>query len=133
MLTSTIASQGYNGNREFIASQGPLPSTVDDFWRMIWEQRVKGIVMVTNCTEGGKVSHFENIFSGKCKLKLVSHCESFARIAVMLYSSNTIVHAVICCGFFRLHKGLIFIDTYCYNCKKYIKTTSRTFLCLSLS
>ncbi|XP_028332597.1 receptor-type tyrosine-protein phosphatase H-like isoform X2 [Gouania willdenowi] len=46
---------GYNSNREFIATQGPLPSTVNDFWRMIWEQRVKGIVMVTNCNERGKI------------------------------------------------------------------------------
>uniref|UniRef100_A0A673AXJ9 protein-tyrosine-phosphatase n=1 Tax=Sphaeramia orbicularis TaxID=375764 RepID=A0A673AXJ9_9TELE len=53
-LTLLIVSQGYNSNREYIATQGPLPSTVNDFWKMIWEQRVKGIVMVTNCTEGGK-------------------------------------------------------------------------------
>ncbi|XP_008281523.1 receptor-type tyrosine-protein phosphatase H isoform X3 [Stegastes partitus] len=46
---------GYNSKREYIATQGPLPATVNDFWRMIWEQRVKGIVMVTNCIESGKV------------------------------------------------------------------------------
>lgn len=49
-------SQGYGNSRQYIAAQGPLPTTVDDFWRMIWEQRVKGVVMVTNCTEGGRVS-----------------------------------------------------------------------------
>ncbi|XP_042363480.1 receptor-type tyrosine-protein phosphatase H-like isoform X2 [Plectropomus leopardus] len=46
---------GYNNSREYIASQGPLPTTVNDFWRMVWEQRVNCIVMVTNCTEGGKI------------------------------------------------------------------------------
>ncbi|XP_062415949.1 receptor-type tyrosine-protein phosphatase H-like isoform X3 [Pungitius pungitius] len=45
---------GYKSDRDYIATQGPLPATVNDFWRMIWEQRVKGIVMVTNCTEGGR-------------------------------------------------------------------------------
>lgn len=48
--------QGYTTNREYIATQGPLPGTVKDFWRMIWEQQVKRIAMVTNCVEGGRVS-----------------------------------------------------------------------------
>ncbi|XP_067674713.1 uncharacterized protein [Haliotis asinina] len=46
---------GYNYENEYIASQGPLPGTVDDFWRMIWEKKVSIIVMVTPVKENGKV------------------------------------------------------------------------------
>ncbi|TSZ83246.1 Receptor-type tyrosine-protein phosphatase beta [Bagarius yarrelli] len=37
---------GNNFRREYIATQGPLPGTKDDFWRMVWEQNVHNIVMV---------------------------------------------------------------------------------------
>ncbi|KAF7238884.1 Receptor-type tyrosine-protein phosphatase H [Varanus komodoensis] len=46
---------GYVGEKEFIAAQGPLPGTVFDFWRMIWEQQVVTVVMLTNCIENGRV------------------------------------------------------------------------------
>ena len=47
--------QGYKSQREYIGCQGPLPGTIDDFWRMVWEQRVSVVVMLTKCIESQKV------------------------------------------------------------------------------
>ncbi|XP_073703352.1 receptor-type tyrosine-protein phosphatase beta [Garra rufa] len=46
---------GNNFRWEYIATQGPLPGTKDDFWRMVWEQNVHSLVMVTQCVERGMV------------------------------------------------------------------------------
>ncbi|KAL4641461.1 receptor-type tyrosine-protein phosphatase beta-like [Arapaima gigas] len=46
---------GINFRREYIATQGPLPGTKDDFWKMVWEQNVQNVVMVTQCLEKGRV------------------------------------------------------------------------------
>ncbi|CAM1318251.1 Uncharacterised protein g6905 [Pycnogonum litorale] len=45
---------GYISPREFIVTQGPLHSTRDDFWRMVWEQNSRAIVMLTRCVEKGR-------------------------------------------------------------------------------
>ncbi|XP_019407278.1 PREDICTED: receptor-type tyrosine-protein phosphatase eta isoform X7 [Crocodylus porosus] len=45
---------GYNLRKEFIAAQGPLPNTLQDFWRMIWEKNIYAVVMLTKCIEQGR-------------------------------------------------------------------------------
>ncbi|XP_054539780.1 tyrosine-protein phosphatase non-receptor type 13 isoform X19 [Pan troglodytes] len=56
------------GKEEFvyIACQGPLPTTVGDFWQMIWEQKSTVIAMMTQEVEGEKIKcqrYWPNILS----------------------------------------------------------------------
>ncbi|KAF0877149.1 PTPRV phosphatase, partial [Crocuta crocuta] len=46
---------GYTHPQEFIATQGPLKKTLEDFWRLVWEQQVQIIVMLTVGMENGRV------------------------------------------------------------------------------
>ncbi len=45
---------GYKCSNRYIATQGPLPDTINDMWRMIWQLNCHQIVMLTSLDEGGK-------------------------------------------------------------------------------
>ncbi|CAD5111018.1 DgyrCDS370 [Dimorphilus gyrociliatus] len=67
---------GVMGQREYIAAQGPLPSTKDDFWRMIWQQEIYTVVMLTDLIENRRIkceSYWptleEELFYGDVRVK----------------------------------------------------------------
>uniref|UniRef100_K1PKS9 protein-tyrosine-phosphatase n=1 Tax=Magallana gigas TaxID=29159 RepID=K1PKS9_MAGGI len=46
---------GLDEEKVYIASQGPKQNTLNDFWTMIWQEKVTQIVMLTNLKEGVKM------------------------------------------------------------------------------
>ena len=46
---------GYKDRKKWICAQGPLEHTVQDFWRMVYEQNVEMIIMLTNLEEYNRI------------------------------------------------------------------------------
>uniref|UniRef100_A0A8B9XD67 Receptor-type tyrosine-protein phosphatase S n=1 Tax=Bos mutus grunniens TaxID=30521 RepID=A0A8B9XD67_BOSMU len=86
---------GYRRQNAYIATQGPLPETFGDFWRMVWEQRSATIVMMTRLEEKSRI---------KCDQYWPNRgTETYGFIQVTLL--DTIELATFCVRTFSLHKS----------------------------
>uniref|UniRef100_A0A672NZC3 Protein tyrosine phosphatase receptor type O n=1 Tax=Sinocyclocheilus grahami TaxID=75366 RepID=A0A672NZC3_SINGR len=52
---------GYNSPHEFIATQGPLPETRNDFWKMVLQQKSHIVVMLTQCNERRRADETQDV------------------------------------------------------------------------
>lgn len=69
MITACLCFQGYKHAKEYIATQGPLPETRNDFWKMVLQQKSPIIVMLTQCNERRRVSTAE--FCAQCMFEVL--------------------------------------------------------------
>ncbi|XP_071529617.1 tyrosine-protein phosphatase non-receptor type 2-like isoform X2 [Panulirus ornatus] len=53
-------------NRSYILTQGPLPHTTPHFWLMIWQQKVKGIIMLNKIIEKNQIKCHQYWPLGEC-------------------------------------------------------------------
>ncbi|XP_061627379.1 receptor-type tyrosine-protein phosphatase S-like isoform X16 [Phyllopteryx taeniolatus] len=49
---------GYRRQNAYIATQGSLPETFGDFWRMVWEQHTANIIMMTKLEEKSRMPSY---------------------------------------------------------------------------
>ena len=87
--------------KKYLATQGCLMATITDFWRMVWQERCKVIVMTTKEQERGKVSVIDEylvhgyFFAISCKTvylvnELVvrpTECIDHSRFTLVLWAS----------------------------------------------
>ncbi|XP_048039169.1 receptor-type tyrosine-protein phosphatase S isoform X29 [Megalobrama amblycephala] len=86
---------GYRKQNAYIATQGALPETFGDFWRMIWEQRSANIIMMTKLEERSRV---------KCDQYWPNRgTETYGLIQVTLL--DTVELATYCVRTFALYKN----------------------------
>uniref|UniRef100_A0A8C5XR05 Receptor-type tyrosine-protein phosphatase S n=1 Tax=Microcebus murinus TaxID=30608 RepID=A0A8C5XR05_MICMU len=85
---------GYRRQNAYIATQGPLPETFGDFWRMVWEQRSATVVMMTRLEEKSRIK-CDQYWPGR-------GTETYGFIQVTLL--DTVELATFCVRTFSLHK-----------------------------
>jgi len=85
---------GYDYKKKFIAAQGPKENTVNDFWRMIWEQNTHVIVMITQLHETARK---------KCELYWPEDDQTVTYGQVSVTLTKTIDHGTFVCRQLSVH------------------------------
>ncbi|KAM4795539.1 receptor-type tyrosine-protein phosphatase U isoform 3-T3 [Rhinophrynus dorsalis] len=70
---------GYHRSNHFIATQGPKQDMIYDFWRMVWQEHVSSIVMITKLVEVGRV---------KCSKYWPDSAETYGDIRITLLNTE---------------------------------------------
>ena len=68
-----ISGEVPGSEKRYIATQGCLPGTVNDFWKMLWQEKTRVIVMTTNEVERGRVSF--KLMQCDCSIQLFIYPE----------------------------------------------------------
>ncbi|KAM4795541.1 receptor-type tyrosine-protein phosphatase U isoform 5-T5 [Rhinophrynus dorsalis] len=74
-----INREGYHRSNHFIATQGPKQDMIYDFWRMVWQEHVSSIVMITKLVEVGRV---------KCSKYWPDSAETYGDIRITLLNTE---------------------------------------------
>ncbi|XP_071799484.1 receptor-type tyrosine-protein phosphatase mu-like isoform X2 [Asterias amurensis] len=77
---------GYQQDSKYIACQGPNKASLIDIWRMVWQEQVGKIVMLTNLVENGKK---------KCEKYWPDGTETYADIVVANVSETSHTNYII--------------------------------------
>ncbi|KAF2967992.1 hypothetical protein GQX73_g5572 [Xylaria multiplex] len=83
--------QASRSHKRYIAAQGPLPATFEDFWSVVWDQDVRVVVMLTAEEEGGQLKchpYWHGREFGPIKLKPLS--EKKVSLDIDKYAPNPV-------------------------------------------
>lgn len=85
---------GYRKRDAYVATQGPLPESFADFWRMCWEQRTSTIVMMTRLEERARIK-CDQYWPGRGS-------DTYGVVSVMITDVQEL--ATYCVRTFQLHR-----------------------------